>query len=164
MTGAAPGRPEPLRGERPFLILRKKKRPFTPKKKRGPVYAELMDGNGGQRLSYDRKDHSRPLRPAVWEQRQFALYPPAACGGLSQGRGSQVHPLRRGRGMWGRETGTTPRCATAALCRESGTARRRLDRTTVFPLFHHGMAVTAGAGPQTVRKDVSRRFPCRNAP
>ena len=53
----------------------------------------------------------------------------------------------------------TPPARHAALCRESGTARRRLDRTTVFPLFHHGMAVTAGAGPQTVRKDVSRRFP-----
>ena len=77
----------------------------------------------------------------------LALYPPAACGCLSQGRGGQVHPLRRGRRMWGRETGTTPRCATAALCRESGTARRRLDRTTVFSLFHNGMAVTAGAGP-----------------
>ena len=35
----------------------------------------------------------------------------------------------------------------AALCRESGTARRRLDRTTVFSLFHNGMAVTAGARP-----------------
>ena len=84
--------PESLRGERPFLFLRKKKRSFTPKKKWGPVYAGPMDENGGQRLSYDIEDPFRPLRPAVWEQRQFALYPPAACGCLSQGRGGQVPP------------------------------------------------------------------------
>ena len=46
----------------------------------------------------------------------------------------------------------------AALCRESGTARRRVDRTKSPSLFHNGTAVTAGAGPQTVRKDASRRF------
>ena len=64
---------ESLRGERPFLFLRKKKRSFTPKKKRGPVYAGLMGENGGWRLSYDIEDPFRPLRPAVWEQRSFAL-------------------------------------------------------------------------------------------
>ena len=63
----------------------------------------------------------------------LALYPPAACGYLSPGRGGGVPP--RGGGRF------------AALCRESGTSRRRPDRTTVFSLFHHGMAVTAGAGP-----------------
>ena len=46
----------------------------------------------------------------------------------------------------------------AALCRESGTTRRRVDRTKSPSLFHNGTAVTAGAGPQTVRKDASRRF------
>ena len=50
-----------------------------------------------------------------------------------------------------------PRCVTTALCRESGKCRRPKDRTTAFSLFHYGMAVTAGAGPQTVRKDASRR-------
>ena len=61
---------ESLRGERPFLFLRKKKRSFTPKKKGGPVYAGLMDENGGIQLSYDSEDPFRPLRPALVEQGQ----------------------------------------------------------------------------------------------
>ena len=36
--------PESLRGERPFLFLRKKKRSFTPKKKKGPVYGAFLLG------------------------------------------------------------------------------------------------------------------------
>ena len=71
--GGAPGGPpgaESLRGERPFLFLRKKKRSFIPKKKMGPVYGESAVVHGGGRLSYDRKDPSRPLRPALGEQGQ----------------------------------------------------------------------------------------------
>ena len=79
----------------------------------------------------------------LWNRDRLALYPPAACGCLSQGRGGQVPPLRRS-GRLGRARRPW---RTAALCRESGTARRPQDRTTGFSLFPNGMAVTAGAGP-----------------
>ena len=59
-VGAACGRPdwqgatllgaESLRGERPFLFLRKKKRSFTPKKKKGRSTGRCCWENGGLRL------------------------------------------------------------------------------------------------------------------
>ena len=41
---------ESLRGQKPFLFLRKKKRFLTPKKKLGPVYGGLVVEDGGFRL------------------------------------------------------------------------------------------------------------------
>ena len=65
---------------------------------------------------------------------------------------------RRGRHLFAQGELHATKEPIAALCRESGTTRRPQDRTTVFSLFRHGMAVTAGTGPQTVRKAESRRF------
>ena len=78
---------EALRGERPFLFLRKKKRSFTPKKKMGPVYGGLVVEDGGIRLSYDREDPSRPLRPALVEQEKAGgpNQPPPAGSSLRAG-------------------------------------------------------------------------------
>ena len=150
--GRLPAAGVPARqGQGPFLFLRKKKRALTPKKKKGPVYAGLMGENGGQRLSYDCGDHSRPLRPALGEQGQADALPTRRLRVPLSGLG----PPLRWRG--GLDLCATPRCTTAALCHESGTSRRRLDRTTAPSLFHYGTAVTAGAGPQTVRKDARRR-------
>ena len=64
MAVRQPAGAAPLRGERPFLFLRKKKRSFTLKKKRGPVYGRFRVKNGGLRLSYGIGDPSRPLRPS----------------------------------------------------------------------------------------------------
>ena len=71
---------------------------------------------------------------------------------------------RRGRHLFAQGELHATKEPIAALCRESGTTRRPQDRTTVFSLFRHGMAVTAGTGPQTVRKAESHRFPSTNAP
>ena len=84
-----------------------------------------------------------------------SIHPPPAGASLRAGV-VRCLPCDRGENVRRGELG--------ALCRESGTARRPQDRTIVFSPFPNGMAVTAGAGPQTVRKDVSRRFSSTNAP
>ena len=50
-----------------------------------------------------------------------------------------------------------PTQGTAALCPERGTSRRPQDRNHRLSLFLGVMAVTAGSGPKTVRKDAGRR-------
>ena len=162
-SGSLPGA-DTLRGQEPFLFLRKKKRFLTPKKKRGPVYAGLIGENGGQRLSYDCGDPFRPLRPAVGEQGQAVgpNHPPPTGASLkvgfparlvlclSAGRGfpdapGPLRPIKRElhHPMLPQPRGRT----TAALCLESGTSRRLPDRSTFFSLFYYGTAVTAGRGP-----------------
>ena len=109
----------------------------------GPVYAGPMDENGGQRLSYDCGDPSRPLRPALVTQGQAcALFTRRLRVPLSGPGWSGASLQRRGR----LDRARRPR-RTAALCRESCTTRRPQDRTKSPSLFHHGTAVTAGAGP-----------------
>ena len=129
---------ESLRGERPFLFLRKKKRSFTPKKKRGPVYDGFGVDYGGLRLSALFGDHSRPLRPSRpgTETTCGSILRPPGCASPKAEYGSALRGARRlgapspcvgaasGRpplagaalGVWvGRMTGRTQRPLTLAL-------------------------------------------------
>ena len=81
------GKVPPCRGRSPsggkdhFFFCGKRNGPSLQRKRRGPVYAGLMDENGGQRLSYDFGDPFRPLRPALVEQGQVgASNPPPPAG------------------------------------------------------------------------------------
>ena len=120
-VGAASGRPgrtrphlagpESLRGvparqgQGPFLFLRKKKRSFTPKKKRGPVYGRLVVENGGLRLSALFGDHSRPLRPCHGGTGTGcgSIHPPPAGASPKAEYGSALRGARRFT-LWGATT------------------------------------------------------------
>ena len=158
-SGTLPGGGIPP-GAKTISFSAEKETVLDSKEKMGPVYGRSGVKNGGLRLSYDSGDPSRPLRPSLVKQGQAcALFTRRLRVPLSGPGWSGASLQRRGR----LDRARRPR-RTAALCRESGTARRPQDRTKSPSLFHYGMAVTAGAGPQTVRKDVSRRFPSTNAP
>ena len=78
-----------------------------------------------------------------------------------QAAGGHWPPLHRGDGAPGRRAPQSkaprPTQGTAALCPERGTSRRPQDRNHRLSLFLGVMAVTAGSGPKTVRKDAGRR-------
>ena len=106
--------PDALRGERPFLFLRKKKRSFTPKNKRGPVSGAFGGDYGGLRLSYDIEDPFRPLRPAVEEQGQTDVLTTRRLRVPLSRQSAAVVLLRRGAllPLWG---ATPPARLTQAL-------------------------------------------------
>ena len=114
------------------------------KEKEGPVFGWLMVVHGGQRLFANFGDHSRPLRPSHsgTEAGFCSIYLPPAFASLRAGVVGCFPCVEEGALCRARRFRRT-----AALCRESGTSRRPKDRTTVFSLFHHGMAVTTGRGP-----------------
>ena len=135
----------PSGGERPFLFLRKKKRSFTPKKKKGSglrgVNAKKTAACG---FTHRGEDQPRPLRPSHGGTGMVfgsILRPPGAstlragvvrclaCGG--GGRAC----VRLAGGVAPHKGRRAPRRkrTTAALCRESGTRRRRVVRTPACP-------------------------------
>ena len=154
-VGAAPSRGRsPLRGERPFLFLRKKKRSFTPKKKRGPVYGGFGVDYGGFRLYALFGDQPRPLRPCHWgtgKSRWFYL----AAAWLCHSRG-RVRRCARGVAPY-QVSRSAARDAPDHPGPERGTRRRRADRAQTVSILKR-QAVTAGRDPQCHTKAASRRF------
>ena len=123
-----------LRGQKPFLFLRKKKRFLTPKKKLGPVYGGLVVEDGGLRLYALFGDQPRPLRPChSGTGMVFGSIPrPPGCAALAAECGGRAsRPTKKAR------RSLVPLCAAEGLSDhlgpERGTRRRRGDRTKASP-------------------------------
>ncbi len=145
----------PSGGERPFLFLRKKKRSFTPKKKKGPLYGAFLLGK--RRLAalrtVVRTTPGRYGHPMVEQGKEMVL---SNC--------RLAVPLSRQSAAW-RAGGVALMQVSLSAAREAphhhgperGTRRRRVVRAQTVSVSKR-QAVTAGRDSQCHTKAVSRRF------
>ena len=134
---------ESLRGQKPFLFLRKKKRFLTPKKKLGPVYGKYLVDHGGVHLYALFGDQPRPLRPFHWGTGR-------SYGSIQRPTGCSTLVAECGGGVPGASHLTTP------VLRETPAGGGWIERKPVS--VPKRQAVTAGKGPLCHTKAAGRRF------
>ena len=146
---------EPLRGERPFLFLRKKKRFLTPKKKLGRSTGRFRVKTAACVFTHCLGTSPGRYGHAMVEQGR-------GCGSIRQPPGCATLAAECGGDAPGASHPTQVSLSAAREAPhypgpERGTRRRRADRAQTVSILKR-QAVTAGRGPRSHTKAAGRRF------